>query len=180
MLEGFSVHTSNRSQSRPVNKKTSDLGIFNAALALEEGGLFRILVSSATRLADIMDFKELWSNWQLSGLKGASGLLCERLQVWKRLFSRALNKMYGCFQRPLVLPEEGESQGSKDLKSNLLFSIWMPSAFFPQSLCVGGGRLRWHKYSSPHNGRSKRRGRENEAGRMEAWMKEDGLIVNCG
>lgn len=42
---GFPVHTSNGSQSGPVNdKKTSDLGIFNAALALEEeDSHFRIL-----------------------------------------------------------------------------------------------------------------------------------------
>lgn len=55
------MHTSNGSQSRPVNKKTSDLGIFNAALALEEGGLFHFTYFvSAMELADIMDFyKEL-------------------------------------------------------------------------------------------------------------------------
>lgn len=55
------MHTSKRSQSRPVNnKKTSDLGIFNAALALE-GGLFHFTYFvSAMELADIMDFyKEL-------------------------------------------------------------------------------------------------------------------------
>lgn len=42
------MHTSNGSQSRlGNNKKTSDLRIFNAALALEEGGLsFRILCLS--------------------------------------------------------------------------------------------------------------------------------------
>lgn len=56
------MHTSNGSQSGPVNnKKTSDLGIFNAALALEEGGLFHFAYFvSAMELADIMDFyKEL-------------------------------------------------------------------------------------------------------------------------
>lgn len=56
------MHTSNGSQSWPVNnKKTSDLGIFNAAWALEEGGLFHFAYFvSAMELADIMDFyKEL-------------------------------------------------------------------------------------------------------------------------
>lgn len=57
MLEGVCA-SSNGSQSRPVNdKKTGDLGIFNATLALGEGGRFHFAYFvTAMELADIMDF----------------------------------------------------------------------------------------------------------------------------
>lgn len=147
------MHTSKGSQSHPVNnKKTSDMGIFNATLASEEELFHFTYFVSTMELAEIMDFyKELWSNCQLSGLKGCLWVAVKDFRCETLVFKSTEQNVWLLSAPPLSFPRKGESRGeARTLKSNLLFSIWMPCSFFPPNPCVTGegGRLRWYKQLS--------------------------------
>lgn len=167
MLEGFCAYP-NGSQSRPVNnKKTSDLGIFNAALALEEGGLFHFTYFvSAMELADIMDFyKELWSNWQLSGLKGCfwaavKGFRCETL-----VFKSTEQNVWLLSAPPCPSRGRGGAGGSKDTQEQFAIQHLNAGRFLPpQSLCGWGGGQIEMAQTALGTMVDQERGRENEAG----------------
>lgn len=162
------------------NKKTSDLGMFHTALALEEELFHFAYFVSTMELARIMDFyKGLWSNWQLSGLKGCfwvavKGFRCETL-----VFKSTEQNVWLLSAPPLSFQRKGETPGeARTLKSNLLFSIWMPGAFFPPnpSAAGEGGRLRWHKQRLAQWWIKREAGKMRPR-RMDAWMK--GSRLDC-
>lgn len=169
------------------NKKTSDLGMFHTASALEDELFHFAYFVSTMEPAGIMDFyKGLWSNWQLSGLKGCfwvavKGFRCETL-----VFKSPEQNVWLLSAPPLSFQRKGETLGeARTLKSNLLFSIWMPGAFFPpQSLCGWWGGQIEMAQTAPCTMADQERGRENEArenGRLNegkpAWLL---IVGKCG
>lgn len=165
-LEGVCA-SSNGSQSRPVHdKKTRDLGIFNATLALEEGGLFHFAYFvTAMELADIMDFLQgLWSNWQLSGLKGCfwaavKGFRCETL-----VFKSTEQNVWLLSAPPLSFQRKGGAGGSKDTQKQFAIQHLNGGRFLPpQSLCGRWGGQIEMAQTALGTMVDQERGRENEA-----------------
>lgn len=166
------------------NKKTSDLGMFHTASALEDELFHFAYFVSTMEPAGIMDFyKGLWSNWQLSGLKGCfwvavKGFRCETL-----VFKSPEQNVWLLSAPPLSFQRKGETLGeARTLKSNLLFSIWMPGAFFPPPILVRLVRgADWDGTDSAlHNGGSRERQGKWGPGEWTPEWREAGLIVNCG
>ena len=185
LQEGFCTHL----QQEPITsslatRKNSDLRMFHAASALEEELFHFAYFVSTMELAGIMDFyKGLWSNWQLSGLKGCfwvavKGFRCETL-----VFKSTEQNVWLLSAPPLSFQRKGrEGSGeARTLKSNLLFSIWMPGAFFPPILVWLVRGADWDGTNSAlHNGGSRARQGKWGPGEWTPEWREDGLIVNCG